>query len=190
MTVDSKKTLPRILRKLLLFVRRASFPGFDNVPIADVVVFFIDGLKNGDLAIRASAIAYNFFLAFFPALLMMVTLIPYIPIDNLQDVLMSTLRDIVPINVYHTIHNTVEEIVTKKRTDLLSFGFVAALLFATNGISALIRAFNSSYHNILTRKWIGQYLIAILLVLIFCFLVTISMILIVFSGTFLDIMQQ
>ncbi|MBT3242855.1 MAG: YihY/virulence factor BrkB family protein [Bacteroidetes bacterium] len=181
---------PRLIRKLLLFVRRASLPGFDKVPIADVIGFFIDGLKNGDMATRASSVAYNFFLAFFPALLMLVSMIPYIPIDNLQEELMTTLRDIMPINVFHTIRDTVEEIVTRKRTDLLSFGFIAALIFATNGISALIRAFNTSYHTILTRKWIDQQLVSVLLVMIFCFLVTIALTLVIFSGTFLNYLEN
>lgn len=185
----SKSKLNSLLRKIGVFLKRASLPGFDKVPIADVVSFFWHGLKNGSLATRASAVAYNFFLAFFPALLVLVTLIPYFPIDNLQEVMMTTLREILPINVYHTIKDTIEEIVSKRRTDLLSFGFLGALLFATNGISALIRAFNASYHNMETRKWIDQQLVAILLVWIFCFLVAIALTLTIFSGTFLDFLE-
>lgn len=111
---EPKNRLGRVLREITVFLKRASFPGFDKVPIADVVSFFWQGLKNGSLATRASAVAYNFFLAFFPALLVLVTLIPYFPIDNLQEVMMTTLREILPINVYHTVKDTIEEIVTKK----------------------------------------------------------------------------
>lgn len=185
-----KKKLPRILRLFRVWVKRASFPGFDKVPIAEVITFFIDGLKNGALATRASAVAYNFFLAFFPALLVLITLIPYFPINNLQDVLMTTLRDFLPINVYHTVKDTVEEILSTRRTDLLSFGFLAALLFATNGISALIRAFNASYHQLETRKWMDQQLVGIALVLIFCILVAISLSLIIFSGAILEFLES
>ena len=180
----------RILRKLRIFVRRASFPGFDKVPIAEVVSFFVSGLKNGALATRASAVAYNFFLAFFPALLVLITLIPYFPIHNLQEVLMTTLKEVMPMNVYHTIKDTIEEILITKRTDLLSFGFFAALLFATNGISALIRAFNASYHQVETRRWIDQQLVGIALVLIFCILVATSLTLIIFSGSVLEFLEN
>ncbi len=182
--------ISRTIRKLIVFVKRASLPGFDKVPIAEVIAFFINGLKNGAMATRASAVAYNFFLAFFPALLVLFTLIPYIPIDNLQEVMMTTLRDILPINVYHTIRSTVEEILTRKRTDLLSVGFIGAIIFATNGISALIRAFNTSYHTVMTRKWWDQQLVSVLLVWIFVFLVTIATVLIIFSGTFLDFLER
>ncbi len=181
--------MSRIIRKLIILIKRTSFPGFDKIPIAEVISFFINGLKNGGTATRASAVAYNFFLAFFPALLVMVTLIPYYPIDNLQEVMMSTLQEILPINVFHSIKDTLEDILSTKRTDLLSFGFLAALLFASNGISALIRAFNASYHHVETRKWINQQLIAILLVWIFCLLIATSLTLIIFSGTFIDYME-
>lgn len=179
-----------LIRKLRVFVKRASFPGFDKVPIAEVIAFFINGLKNGALATRASAIAYNFFLAFFPALLVLITLIPYFPIDNLQEVLMTTLKEVMPMNVYHTVKDTIEEILMTKRTDLLSFGFLAALLFATNGISALIRAFNASYHEVETRRWIDQQLVGIGLVLIFCILVATSLTLIIFSGSVLEFLEN
>jgi membrane protein len=185
-----KKKAPRILRLTWIFLKRASVPGFDRVPIAEVVTFFISGLKNGAFATRASAVAFNFFLAFFPALLVLITLIPYFPIDNLQEVLMSTLREIMPINVFHTVRDTVEEILTTKRTDLLSFGFIGAFLFATNGISALIRAFNASYHQVETRRWIDQQLVGILLVMIFCIIVALSLILILFSGSVLDLLES
>ncbi len=190
MVKAKKNQFRRTIRLIIIFAKRASFPGFDKVPIAEVIAFFINGLKNGALATRASAIAFNFFLAFFPALLVLFTLIPYIPIANLQEELMFTLREILPINVFHTIRSTVEEIVTQKRTDLLSFGFVAALIFATNGISALIRAFNTSYHNVLSRKWWDQQLVSILLVGIFVSLVTIAMVLIIFSGSMLDLLEN
>jgi len=186
----TKKKAPRIIRKLWIFVKRASAPGFDKVPIAEVVSFFLSGLKNGALATRASAVAYNFFLAFFPALLVLITLIPYFPIDNLQEVMMSTLREILPINVFHTIRDTIEEIVGTKRTDLLSFGFFGAVIFATNGISALIRAFNASYHQVETRRWIYQQLIGILLVVVFCLMVAVSLTLVIFSGSVMELLEK
>lgn len=184
-----KSSSPRALRMFYLFFRRASLPGFDKVPIADVISFFWNGLKNGAMATRASAVAYNFFLAFFPALLVLITLIPYFPIDNLQEVMLNTLREFLPINVYHTVRDTVEDILSRKRTDLLSFSFFGALVFATNGISALIRAFNASYHQLETRKWIDQQLIGILLVWIFCIMVATSLTLIIFSGSVLDLLE-
>jgi membrane protein len=149
----------------------------------------MQGIKNGTLTNRASAIAYNFFLAVFPAIIVLFTMIPYIPIDGFQQVLMTTLKDLMPANVYSAIESSIQEIVMRKRNDLLSFGFVLSLFFATGGIAALINAFNASYHNRENRKWINRQLISIILIIIFCMLISVAVILIIFSGIVLNFLE-
>jgi len=190
MPILNKNSKPgRSLRKLTIYLRKVSIPGFDKVPIWDVFAFFFKGIKNGALTVRASAVAYNFFIAFFPALLVIFSVIPFIPIDNFQEVLLTTIKDFLPINVYYTVKDTVEEIITERRTDLLSIGFVFALVFAVNGISALIVAFNASYHRVEQRKWIYQQLISILLVVIFFFLISMAVTMIIFSGWVINLLE-
>ena len=44
-------------------------PGFSGMNLYDVACFFIEGLEKGAITTRASSIAFNFFLALFPALI-------------------------------------------------------------------------------------------------------------------------
>ena len=176
----------RWIRILTVIINRVSFPGFDRVPIHEVFSFFIAGIKNGTLTIRASAVAYSFFLAVFPAMIFFFTLIPHIPIDNFQEELLNTIRNLLPENVFLAIQDTIEEIVRRKRFDLLSVGFLTAILFATGGIAALITAFNASYHHIETRSWLNKQLISLALVIIFCVLLSFAVIIIIFSGSVID----
>jgi len=180
----------RWVRRINLFIRRASLPGFDGIPIYEVFTFFFKGIKNGALTIRASAVAYSFFLAIFPAIIFFFTLIPHIPIPNFQVELMNTLENLLPENVFSTIRQTVEEIVTRKRFDLLSVGFIAALFFSSGGVAGLITAFNATYHHMESRSWLNKQLIALLLVFIFCALLAIAVILIIFSGSFISFLQR
>ena len=64
-----------------------------------------------------------------------------------------------------------------------------ALVFATNGISALIVAFNASYHHVESRKWLYRQLISILLVWIFFLLIAIAVVMIIFSGMVIDYLE-
>jgi membrane protein len=46
--------------------KQISLPGFESIPIYDVVVFFIRGIQRGALTTRASSIAFHFALASLP----------------------------------------------------------------------------------------------------------------------------
>ena len=54
-------------------------PGFEGVPLYDVVRFFYRQVKTVGLTERASAIAYNFIMAIPPSFLFLFTLIPNLP---------------------------------------------------------------------------------------------------------------
>jgi membrane protein len=136
--------------------RLIKLPFFDGVPLYDVALFFWKGIVDGAISTRASAIAFNFILAIFPGIIFVFTLIPYIPIAHFQEQLLIMLQTILPQNAFLAIQGTIENIITQPRGGLLSFGFIAAFLFATNGIVSVIAAFNGTIHAIETRSWINQ----------------------------------
>lgn len=137
-----------------------SFPGSPGVSLYDVLKFFIKGIYNGAITTRASAVAFNFFMAVIPTLIFLFTLIPYIPIKDFQVQLLSLIKGIMPEYAFQTFETTLVEVITLKSGGLLSFGFLAAIFFSHNGISSLIDAFNATYHTIETRSFIAQHLIA------------------------------
>lgn len=185
--------LNRTIKAASLLVTRSAqrtvLPGFEGLTLYDITAFFMKGVNNGTLTTRASAIAYNFFLAIFPAIIVLFTMIPYIPIENFQQVLMTTLKDLMPANVYSAVESSIQEIVMRKRNDLLSFGFILSLFFATGGIAALINAFNASFHNRENRTWLNRQMISIVLVFIFCMLIALAVILIIFSGIVVNFLE-
>ncbi len=160
--------------------RQISLPGFEGIPIYDVIAFFIKGLLNGALTTRASSIAFHFCLALLPAIIYLFTLIPYIPVDNFQEGLLSLIKDILPSNVYELLDNTIKDMFIKRK-GLQYFGLFIALFFATNGLNHMIVAFNASYHTIETRSWLERRAISALLVFILFSLLTCAVSLILFS---------
>jgi membrane protein len=173
------KAFQRVTKKIIL-------PGFDRMPLYNVIVFFIKGLVDGEITTRASSIAFKFFMAMFPAIIFLFTLIPYIPIENFQTTLLSQLHDAVPENFYLLISSTITDIVSRQQGGLLSLGFILALYFASNGFLGVIVAFNSTSHSIETRKIIQQYFISIVLVIIISVLIFASTALILLGTSVLN----
>ena len=181
-----KKIIEWIIGSLLVsFIIKHSkqiiIPGFEKLPIYDVAEFFWRGIMKGTLTMRASAVAFNLFLAIFPSVIFVFTLIPYIPIHHFQEHLLDVLQNFMPKNAYEVTRETIEDIVKHQRGGLLSVGFISALYFSTNGFNSLITAFNNTYHQIETRTGFQQRLISILLVIISTLMILIAIALMIGS---------
>lgn len=168
----------KFYQSFVAFLKEIELPFFESVPLYYIIKFFILELVNGDLTHRASAIAFNLFIAIFPAIILLFTLIAYIPIENFSEQLLTFFEEIMPRNAFLTLSSTIEDIASNKRGNLLSFGFILALYFASNGIHALMTSFNKANEIFENRTFIKQKLISISLtfVLVFIFLVSIGLI--------------
>jgi len=172
------------------FSKKLVLPGFDGIPFYDVSLFFIKGMQKGSITQRASSLAFNFFLALFPAIIFIFTLIPYLPISDFQTTLFGILHSFLPANAFDTVKSTITDILTTKRSGLLSVGFILALYFATNGVNAIIEAFNHTYHTAETRSWIKQRMISLFLVLVLSVILIISISLITFGAFLLNYLVE
>ncbi len=137
-------------------MEKLSLPGFHGVSLYYVVVFFFRGFQKGTMVTRASSIAFNVLIGILPALIFFFTLIPFIPVQNFQSEILEFLENILPENAFIMIEGTLIEVITKKSGGLLFSMFLATILLSTNGIHALLHAFNVSYHEFETRSWMSQ----------------------------------
>ncbi|MDP4184937.1 MAG: YihY/virulence factor BrkB family protein [Bacteroidota bacterium] len=186
MKIPGEDRLYRKWDSIVSWSDKITFPGFKEITLYDVSLFFWEGFQNGSIATRASAIAYNFFMALFPAIIFLFTLIPYIPIANFQIELFLLIQSVLPENAFLTIETTITDIITRPRGGLLSIGFVAAMIFSTNGIAAMMAAFDATNHTYHKRRWVNQRLISIILVFILSFLLSIAITLITVSQWIID----
>jgi len=158
-----------------------SLPGFEGLPLSDVITFFIQRLHEGELQTRARSMAFSFMLALFPAIIFIFTLIPYIPLASFQDRLFFLIRDLLPSSTFEVARETIEDIIRQQHGGLLSFGFIFALFVTTDGIIALMNWFNKSYHGHKKRPGWKQRLIATGITLSLSSLVILSIGLIIVS---------
>jgi membrane protein len=95
----------------------------------------------------AGSLSWNFFLAIFPSLIFLFTLIAYIPVHNLQKQILIQIDFFLPKDAYKIIKSTITDIVHKQRSGLLSLGFLSALYFASNGVFSMMLAFDSNFQD-------------------------------------------
>lgn len=159
-------------------------PGFDKVPLYDVIVFFLKQVKTVGLTERASAVAYNFIMAIPPTCLFIFTLIPHLPFipkDTIAIQLHHLITDMIPATEYNKgIIEFVDGFLNQTRVGLISFGFVLLIFFASNGMMGLMRSFNKNYIGFekrsgLESRWAAIQLTFIILGLLIACLVLLAM---------------
>ena len=141
-----------VVTQFVELTRHVRIPGFQGLPLYDVAQFFFRGLNKGDIQMRARSASFSFFLALFPTVIFLFTLIPYIPIHGFQDQLLDLIKALLPANTYQASYKTIEDIIRHQRGGLLSFGFIFALYVSTNGVFALLEGFSQTYHTRETRS--------------------------------------
>lgn len=179
-----------IIRNIIRFSKEVRIPGFDGLPLYDVTAFFVKGLQEGWLSLRASAVAFNFILAIFPGIIFLFTLIAYIPIDGFQEQLLSMMEVLLPQSVFESVDGTFSDIITRQRGGLLSVTVISTLYFATTGLHTLIDSFNTTYHTIESRPYFVQRGIAVLLTLILTVFTLIAIGLIIFGQIGMDFVRE
>lgn len=153
-------------RWLVLFLRKVPFPGNRDRNMAQVLGFFMVKLPDEAITTKASAIAFNFFIALIPAFIVLFSLIPYIPVDNLEQEIMAFMQSAIPMYAFETIDQTLRDVVSVKRGGLLSVTFVLTIYFASNGFSALLAALDpgGSFWQQKLQSFAMMFIITLLMV--------------------------
>jgi membrane protein len=183
--------LTRIKRSLLvlppvkLVIRKSKkifLPGFQRIPLFDVVRFFFQQAQRSGFTERASAIAYNFIMTIPPTVIFLFTLLPYLPIPrNFIDEMFVLIKDVVPGEKNNEgLIKFLSDILNNQRTALLSTGFLLAMFFSSNAVMGIMRSFNRNYIGFRKRKtfatrWVAIRLTFILFLLFFATIITLIM---------------
>jgi len=150
------------LRWIINFIKSIKLPGLTGLSLYDLLEMYILGIIHGALTIRASAIAFSFFMAIFPFLLFILILIPYIPIDGFQNDFLSVLNTTLPPTTSDFFNKNIFDNINNQSTGgLLSSVFIVSMFLMANGVNAIFSGFKNSYHQQLNRNFINQYIYAI-----------------------------
>lgn len=153
--------------------KKISLPGFEGLPLFDVVSFFIQQVQKVGLNDRAAAISFNLLMAIPASTIFLCTLIPYMPFSRqISSQLLLLARDLTPnLNTFLLVKDFLIDFIETPRKGLLSFGFFAAIYYASNAVLGIMRTFNKSLlystkQNFLQSRWLAVKITTILILLI------------------------
>ena len=173
-----------LVRRSIHFAKNTSFAGFAGIPLYDIILFILKELKRDDLFTRANSVAYSFFLALFPALIVVITFLPYVPVDDLVNNIKAYLDGFLPAEAEEFIFGTLDDLTTIPRGGTLSAGAVLALYFSSNGMLELMNGFDKSYYiTFKQRGFIRKRFLALSLTLLLGLMIVIAGVMIVLGNT-------
>jgi len=187
--IETKLEKIPVVNLLVKFGKKIKIPGLEGMSLYDVIEMYIIGIVKGALTTRAGGIAFSFFMAVFPFMLFILTLIPYIPIDGFSEGLFSFIQDILPPQTFEAVKSVLEDITNNQYGGLLSFGFLLSIFLMTNGVNAIFGGFEYSYHVKEIRNIFRSYFISLavsLLMSLFLIVTITALILYQFALTKID----
>jgi len=111
-----------------------------------------DVMKNHTLAF-AAALSYFFVLSLFPMLLVLATVVAFLPIHDLFGQIMNVMARVVPADSMTMVRKIVASVINNQHGGVLTFGIVFTIWSASSGFAAVIEALNVAYDVPETRSY-------------------------------------
>ena len=179
-----------------------SFPGLQRIPLYNLVLFIYKETRDDAITTRANSMAFSLFMAIFPAIIVLITLLPYTPLyemkvevegkeQQFEDLLHDNIKEIMPGEAGDMLFRTIDDIATKPKSGLLSFGFFLAIWFASNGMMSMMRGLEKNYKTTFKRRTDFQKrIMAIQLTFLVGFVLMASVVLVILGNTILRFVFQ
>src|SRR2546430_2554470 len=145
-------------------------------------------IGKDDIFGRAAQLSYYFLLALFPLLLFLTSVIGLIMGSGtgLRHSLFNYLGKVLPSSASQLVSTTMFEVSNASGGGKISFGILAALWAASNGMGAISESLNVAYHVEESRPWWKQRLTAIGLTIVLAILIISALILVLYGGKIAD----
>ena len=101
----------------------------------------------------AAALAFYFLWSLVPLIVLLSSLLKFLPISNLYQQLLNMMAELVPAYAMNFVEQVMIGILSPSRTKLLSFGIIGYLWATTGGFSSLIEALDIAYDVKVSRPW-------------------------------------
>ncbi|UOO89967.1 YihY/virulence factor BrkB family protein [Vitreoscilla massiliensis] len=144
-------------------------------------------LRHIDISALGAQLAYFFLLSFFPLMIFLLGVIPFLDLNPNQ--VYQLMQDVMPTEIFGMIKQILEPILTQQRGNLLSLGALGTLWSASKGMSALMSALNQAY-QLDVRMTLLDKLWSVLFTLMFLSLILVALLMPIFGGSILQFIRE
>lgn len=174
-------TLP-VIKQILDISKRIKVPGFKGMSLFEITSFVVNEASKDAIYTRANSVAFSFFIAIFPTIIFLFTLIPYLSgTQNFIQVISDSTQNILPKNAHDYLFEVIDGVANTDRGGLRYVGAILALFFASSGMLTLMNGFDKNYTVFKKRGILLKRLIAVYLTILMTALFLFSFLLIVFG---------
>ncbi|WP_040213593.1 YihY/virulence factor BrkB family protein [Clostridium polynesiense] len=152
------------------------------------IIFLIKKIKDDDVFMLASQLAYSLIVAFFPFLIFLMTLVGRSTLSS--DSVLAYLNSILPTSAYDLVKSTVVEVLEGKGSGLLPASLLFAIWSASRGIAAVIRGLNKAYDQDERRGYFKLVIISIFSTIAFALAILAALFFFVLGDVFKKILMQ
>lgn len=142
-------------------------------------------INENNIFAGAAQLSYYFLLALFPLLLFLINILGYLAQQGtvFRDKLLVYIAALMPASAFLLVHSTLEEISASSGKGKLSFGLLAALWAASNGMGAISDTLNTAYSVQERRPWWKVRLISAGLTVALAILIVAALAIVLYGGT-------
>jgi membrane protein len=167
---------------------KASMWGFGGLSWKDLGKRVWSEMNADDVWGRAAQLSYYFLLALFPLLLVMMALLGIFADKGteLRNNLIAYLAEVMPSSAGELVQKTVDELSASAGAGKVSFGLLATIWAASNGMGAISETLNTAYNVKESRPYWKTRLVAIGLTVALALLIVTALVLLLYGFQIAD----
>jgi len=142
-------------------LKRIHIPGGEGVRLYDVLRMLQRVFQGENFDLRAFAMAFNFFLAFFPTVIFVFLVLPYLPVQNAEDKVIAWLESVLPGDSVGLLTSAIAMSDQHSNAGLISISVITVLFFANRGVRFMMKAFKKTDpEGFKKRSVVREYIVA------------------------------
>src|SRR5216683_454328 len=161
---------------------------FGGLTLRELVRSVLRDAQDNEVFRRASGLAFDFLLALFPLLFILLAVFGLFTSHSLQlrPSLLAYFADLLPAPAFQLLNSTTQELAANTNREKLTIGVLAGLWLVSGGVASIIASLNAAFRIKESRSWFKVRAIALGLTLVISILILTALCIVIVGGDLVD----